>query len=143
MTTSYTDYRGRGFWADDTVIELWLHLLVEAGPTRCDTAWIGRARDDWAIQASVGFLGSVNVALDDHLAGDPTRESEFVTLVNEFDNRLASLGPTIPAAIATSYHVGGGTEFIDDVDVGVLRQFSAALIGLVTTRRTEPASDPS
>src|SRR5687767_170701 len=137
MTTSYTDYRGRGFWANDTVIELWLHLLVHATSTDHHPEWIARAREDWAIQASVGFLGCVDVGLGRHLAGDPIRETAFLALVNDFDRHLVALGPTIPAATATAYRVGGRTEFLADVDVGPLRRFSASLIDLVAARTTE------
>ena len=143
MTTSYTDYRGRGFWADDTVIELWLHLLVHTRPARCRAAWIIRARDAWAVQARVGFLGCVDLGLDEHLAGDPTREAEFVTLINAFDDHLESLGAMIPAPTATLYNVGGGTEFGADVDIAVLHRFSTALIELVTAKTTDTSSAPS
>jgi hypothetical protein len=132
MTSSHVDYRGRGFWANDTTIELWLHLLLQTNSARSGLAWFARARDHWRVQAGVGFLGCVNVGLDEHLAGDPTRESEFVALIHQFDEHLASLGPAIPAATATSYNIGGGTEFFADVDIDILRQFSAALTDLVT-----------
>lgn len=143
MTTSYTTYRGRGFWANDTIIELWLHLLVHTLPADAEPAWTARAREDWAVQASVGFLGCVDVGLDRHLDGDSTRETEFLSLVTRFDDHLARLGPTIPAATATSYRIGGRTQFIADVKVEMLRQFSAELVELVTTRPTKPASEPS
>jgi hypothetical protein len=141
MTTSYTDYRGRGFWANDTVIELWLHLLTHTIPTKPHPAWIARACDDWAIQASVGFLGCVDVGLDRHLAGDPTREAQFLTLIHDVDEHLTALGPAIPAATATSYRIGGRTEFLVDVDVRILHRFSASMISLGSARTTEPPPD--
>lgn len=136
MTTSWTTYQERGFWADDTTIELWLHLLVKTSSGAGQPDWVTTARRDWDRQASVGFLGCVTVGLDDHLGGDPVRERQFLALVATLDDHVRALGPTIPAATATGFGIGGRTTFTADVDAKILHEFSAAVTELVTENRT-------
>jgi hypothetical protein len=131
--TSYTDYDGRGFWARDSVVELWLNELVAMIDASADTpAWLRKARDWWWIQASAGFTGCVSVGLDQHLAGDPDRELLFLDLVRRADERIASYGPVIPADVANSFGIGGsGAVFLGEVDTRPLRAFTIGVADLV------------
>ena len=65
MGTSFIDYRGHGFWTRDSKIEVWLHLLcMEIAAAEAVPDWLVRARDDWHLQASVGFVGGVSPSLE-------------------------------------------------------------------------------
>jgi hypothetical protein len=134
--TSYTDYGGRGFWARDSVIELWLNELVASIDSSADTpAWLRKARDWWWAQASAGFTGCVSVGMDQHLGGDRARELLFMDLVRRVDERIASFGPAIPADVANSFGIGGsGAVFFGEVDTLPLRAFAIGVADLVRAR---------
>jgi hypothetical protein len=136
VTTSFTTYQSRGFWADDSTIGVWLYLLADVAAGSAGAGWVAAARGSWAVQARTGFLGCVDVGLDEHLGGDPRREAEFLRLLGRLTDRLT--GPQIAAQVATGFAIGGGTIFTEDVDVAVLRDFSAAITALV---RGVPAAD--
>ncbi len=133
MGSSFTDYRGRGFWARDADVELWLNELVAAVDDSADApAWLREARDWWWIQATVGLTGCVSIGMDEHLAGAPDRESLFLKLVRRADERVSSYGLTISAEVANSFGVGGdGATFYADVDTQPLHAFAVAVADLV------------
>jgi hypothetical protein len=68
MGSSYTEYKGYGFWARDDGLEVWLRLLVEEiDKSESMPDWLKAARDHWFLQATVGFRGWIHPELDDYL----------------------------------------------------------------------------
>jgi hypothetical protein len=88
MGSSFTEYRGTGFWSRDASIELWLHLLAqEVRQLDNPPEWLRAAGEEWHLQATVGLGGCVSAGLDKHA---PTRER--VALVLQLSERaLAGL----------------------------------------------------
>ena len=81
MGTSFIGYHGRGFWAGDGKIDVWLFVLcVEIDGTEGLPDWLRRARDHWHRQATVGFVGCVSPSLDRHLGDDYGRVEELLIL---------------------------------------------------------------
>jgi hypothetical protein len=136
--SSYTVYRGRGFWSSDAVVELWLHELVAVvDASAAAPAWLREARAEWWVHATVGFTGFVSVGLDQQLSGDPDRGSLFLDLVDRVDARLRSYGPVIAVDVLNGFRVGGdGAVFTRDVDTGLLQDFGAQVADLVRSRNT-------
>lgn len=136
MGTSYTSYGRLGFWSHDDTVELWLYLLVAEIDAQPDPApWLRQARDDWYLQATVGFLGCVSVDLDRHLAGASEREAAFLALLGLVRDRIASFGPVLHAEVATSFGIGGGKDLVD-VSTDLLQRFTTAVAGLVRGETT-------
>lgn len=85
MSTSYVEYRGRGFWSWDGYLEPLLALLAdEIGPAP-DRAWLNELRDHWRSQSSGAFRAWIHPNLD-----------EFVTS----EERLETVTALIKAAIS-------------------------------------------
>jgi len=64
MGTSMVRYGDHGFWARDTLLEVWLQLLVrelDEEPDRED--WLTEVRDEWEHQATAGYNGYIEVKL--------------------------------------------------------------------------------
>ena len=58
MGTSYTGFRGRGFWSRDETLALWYLLLCEQVAASDDVPeWLRDAEDEWRTQACVGGGG--------------------------------------------------------------------------------------
>ena len=84
MTSSFTDYRGHGFWARDARLAAWLRQLVHAIDRWPDRpAWLREARDDWHLQATAGFMGCVSASLDTWRGTDPDRVAAVAALSAE------------------------------------------------------------
>src|SRR5262245_34035359 len=95
--TSFTEHRGKGFWARDGALELWLFLLAEeAGRSEAPADWLRAAAEDWRLQATVGFVGCVSASLDEHA---PTQERAAVVLglAERALERLRGRGEVLPA----------------------------------------------
>jgi hypothetical protein len=70
--TSFTEYRGSGFWTRDAALETVLALLVvELGLDACGDEALESVLDAWTLQAVAGFTGCVSPGLDEHLAVRP------------------------------------------------------------------------
>src|SRR5262245_52709595 len=109
MGVSYTEYGSLGFWARDETVELWLFLFVSVVDTLSAPApWLQEAREDWYAQATAGFRGFVTAGLDRHLAGELDREREFLALLVQAHDHIASYGTLIPAEVTAQWHIGGG-----------------------------------
>lgn len=69
----WTEFRGRGFWSRDGLLELWLALLVDELDRQEAAGWKKRMRDDWLTQATIVFDGVMSAQLDDHIDDDAKR----------------------------------------------------------------------
>jgi len=57
MGTSFIEIRGKGFWMQDSILELWLRLLsLHIEDPSDDTPLASRIRDNWLL-ASRGYFG--------------------------------------------------------------------------------------
>jgi hypothetical protein len=70
--TSFTQYRGSGFWTRDAALETVLALLVlELEPLAEENPGLEPILDIWTVQSVAGFGGCVSAGLDEHLASQP------------------------------------------------------------------------
>lgn len=141
MGTSFTDYRGRGFWARDSVLELWLFVLsLEIDGASQTPPWLLNARDDWRLQATVGFQGCVSASLDEHLGDDTSRVSLLLCVAASARRRLLDYGPVVPRRVLNSFGLGGGGTFQADLDPAVVLPVAEAFTALL---QGEIVWDPS
>jgi hypothetical protein len=133
MGSSYTDYDGCGFWSRDFQAEVWLYLLSqEADGVVGRPGWLDKARDDWMMQATVGFMGSVSADLDGHLGSDPERVAAVLALSLRVRARLAGWSPAIPRDVVNAFGTGGaGAHFRGDLDTDILLSYADAFISLL------------
>jgi hypothetical protein len=136
--SSFIDYRGHGFWARDSGIEVWLFLLcVEIDDAGDVPDWLLRARDDWHDQATVGFMGFVSPSLDQHLGDDQGRVALLLAVSGRARDRLTAYAPVIPKDVLNSFGTGGrGSTFLRDLApdafLPVADAFTALLRGEIT-----------
>jgi hypothetical protein len=87
----WTEYRGRGFFCRDGLLEVWLALVVDEldrRPPESEARWMSRLRDDFRTQATVAFDGIMETRLDPHLAGESQRRL-LASLFEQLGARLA------------------------------------------------------
>jgi hypothetical protein len=84
MSTSFVEYRGRGFWSWDGYLEHVLALLADRIGSSPQQGWQAELRDYWRTQSSGSFRGWINPKLD-----------EFVTSEERCEALLALLGGII------------------------------------------------
>ncbi|MBW2453844.1 MAG: hypothetical protein JRI68_05015 [Deltaproteobacteria bacterium] len=125
MSTSWTEYRGQGFWCRDGMVEVWLALLVDELDERGGEAggelprWLLRLREQWIEQVSVIYRGLVSSSLDDWVSNEGRRQ-ELVGLIRPLRERLAS-GAVTPAPGSVARAVGGAVFERDRATEQILR----------------------
>jgi hypothetical protein len=93
MSTSFVDYRGRGFWSWDGYLEPLLALLAdEIGPSP-GRAWLSELRDHWREQASGVFSAWIHPNLDEYVTSEERLET-VVALI-----RAATSRPGVPREV--------------------------------------------
>ena len=145
MATSFTDYQGHGFWANDAFLEVWLAALAEAIPQDAPS-WLLDAGHRWQEQAGAGFKGCVDARLNATLTS-PQRTPVVLRLAESAVGLLGDLAdPTgfVPAPWLNDRHIGGdmssgsGNIRLDYV-LQVANAFTSLLRGeLESTPSTSP-----
>jgi hypothetical protein len=124
MGTSFTEFKGHGFWTRDAALECFLgHLVVELDAQTSSHAWLDPVLDDWTVQAAAGLIGTLSPRLDWHLYlpdrvarvlesairvrdAHPKPKDELAPVGSEFDARanrvLAGSAWTRPEALETT-----------------------------------------
>jgi hypothetical protein len=144
MGSSFTEFRGKGFWARDPGLELWLYLLaVEAAKVANPPQWLRKAQADWHLQATAGFVGCISASLDEHVCF-PDRIELVIGLAERALAWLHSQGPNLPADLLNSFNLGGpGALFQWDAPTAVFIPVGNAFISLLRLEWTgDAASSP-
>ncbi|MHC4177060.1 MAG: hypothetical protein ACYSWU_06120 [Planctomycetota bacterium] len=132
MGTSFTEFKGRGFWARDSSIEFWLWLLAQEIDRRDEVAgWLAEAREHWHVQATEGFTGCVDASLDEYLTS-PERVQTVLGLAERALDGLQGRGAVLSADWLNSLGIGGqGARFGEDVPTEVFARVGEAFIKLL------------
>jgi len=135
MGSSFTEYRGNGFWTRDALLEIWLHRLVlaiDGRPVRL--AWLQDARDHWQLHATVGYTGCVSASLDEWLGGDPDRVTTVADLSAEALRGLRD-ARSIRHEDLTAAGIGGQrTQWRKDMPAHNILPVAEAFIDLIAGR---------
>ena len=84
MSSSFVEYRRRGFWSWDGYLEHVLALLAQRIGESPEQEWLEHLRDHWREQSSGAFRGWIHPKLD-----------EFITNVERRDAILALLNDIV------------------------------------------------
>src|SRR5260370_1314764 len=144
MGSSFTEFRGYGFWARDSSLEVWLYLLVrEVGKMTDPPDWLRLAREDWHLKATVGFLGWICANLDEHITSTD-RDEATVRLSNDALAWLHQQGPLMSAELLNSFQCGGeGAYFTRDVETDNFIRVGEAFVQLLEGKlKTDAATSP-
>ena len=94
--TSFTSYRGYGFWASNVYVQTWLCIMAEhIGRLSGCPDWLHETREHWLSQGTESVEGPVLPDLDDYLGDDRRREFILQLSIFAFD-RLKKMGPSVP-----------------------------------------------
>ncbi len=115
MGSTFVDFRGQGFEADDSALEVWLALLVhEIDKMDRTPAWLRDVRDEWHLQSTAGFGFGVMPGLDRFVTDDERRDT-ILSLSALVMLRLERYGAVIPQAELNALTTGEGATFTRDV----------------------------
>jgi hypothetical protein len=142
--SSFTEFRGCGFWARDPSLEVWLYLLArELGDMGDRPEWLSVARQDWHVKATAGFGGCICANLDEYITS-PDRVELIVRLSNRVLVWLQKQGPLISASLLNSFKTGGADSFFTrNVEIHKFICVGEAFVQLLegklkTTAKTSP-----
>jgi hypothetical protein len=80
MSSSFVEYRGRGFWSWDGYLEHVLTLLADSIGSVPTQEWLADLRDHWRTQSSGAFSGWIHPNLDEFVTSDERREAVLALL---------------------------------------------------------------
>jgi hypothetical protein len=124
----WTEYRGRGFYCRDGLLEVWLAVVVDELDRQghLGASSLRSLRDDFHAQASVVFDGLMETRLDSHLPDDASR-LELVALCQRLAARLrGGERPAGPLAIRI-----GGERWARGETIAGLTRITAAFLWLL------------
>ncbi|WP_427886753.1 hypothetical protein ACQHIV_28440 [Kribbella sp. GL6] len=134
MGSSFTDFRGYGFWARDGLLEVWLEVLAEVVPADAPR-WLRDAERHWRLHARAGFQGCVDADLDSRLISDDRVETLLALMDQAYEHVFRVAGETghVPAAWLNDRGVGGeGVVWTCDLELGSVRRIADAFVALLT-----------
>jgi hypothetical protein len=146
VAKSFTDYRGRGFWAHDGLLCVWLAALADVVPDDDAPPWLREAEQHWREQAGVGFMGCVDAGLDKLLAS-PQRAQVVLGLAETASRCLAGATDSIgylPASWLNDRHISGEMSWTSrNIRYDYVRRIADAFSALLRDElQTTPATSP-
>jgi hypothetical protein len=132
MGFSFTDFRGKGFWSWDRLLEVWLAFLAsEAEAVSAPPKWLRGASGHWRQQASLGFNGWIDADLDDRLT-DQSKVDLTIGLTQRVLGRLERLRPRLARDYLNSPGTGGkDLVFRNDMETEGLIETGQAFLSLL------------
>jgi hypothetical protein len=135
MGSSFTNFRGRGFWSRDALLEVWLRVLsLHMGDDVHKSGWQHDLRDQWLLASTGCFSGCVSASLDEFLT-----DSDRVAIILQTSERsiqsLRAFGAFVPATFLNALGLDG--PFAADLPIEwfdlISDRFTALLRGELTT----------
>jgi hypothetical protein len=136
MGTSFVEFRARGFWVSDGLLEAWLYFLArEINDIHNPDSWLHQLQQHWHQQSSGVGIGCIWAGLDDFV---PTsaRAEVIITINERVLRRLDTYGATISKDELNTFP-NEGRIWSEDLAADELKQvgrfFVRLLAGDVTT----------
>lgn len=101
MASSFVEFKGSGFWANDFYLEVWVYYFVKEiekinSPI---PVWLQELKQDWLKMATVGMLGSINLSLDSYVT-DEERKKVLLDIAKKTNHSFFNNGDVLPLEIA-------------------------------------------
>src|SRR5258708_5639367 len=109
MASSFIEYKGKGFWVRDSLIEISLNFFVEAAESLKNRPnWFNDISGKYAAIIEGGFPGWKNLELDEILI-DTSSKEQFNSMIDAAILKIDTIGTKIPINVINSYpRLGGG-----------------------------------
>ena len=107
MAASCVKFKEKAFWSDDAWLEGWLYFFVqELSKLKRSDIWIKQIEGDWYLQAKLGFMGCINLGLDEVIDSQEKKEIlEAIAL--KVNNKFLVFGKVLPNHILTELETIG------------------------------------
>jgi len=107
MGSSFTEFRGKGFWSRDGLLEAWLRVLsLHMDDDVHKPGWQHDLRDKWLLVSAGFFSGCISTSLDDFLT-DSDRIAAILRASERSIQSLRGFGPYVPAAHLNTLGLAG------------------------------------
>lgn len=135
MGSSFTEFRGNGFWSRDFLLEVWLRVLsLHLDDDVHLPGWQHDLRDKWLLASAGFFSGCIYPALDEFLT-DSDRIAAILRASDRSIKSLRAFGDYVPAAFLNALGIKG--IFTSDQPIEyyelIANRFNALLRGELTT----------
>jgi hypothetical protein len=144
MATSFVKYHDNGFWCNDAYLEIWLYLFVkeaEKQQYQTDSPLRDRVLGDWYLAATVGFMGCIDLRLDEIIHSD--EDKAFLLGIASTLHSILSPHDVIPPLLMAAIEKDiRGEKWMEPplaksiMKVGTL--FTQLLKGELTTKSNSP-----
>lgn len=130
MAWSRIEFQGRHFDASNSVMEVWLRLVIdEIDKIERPSAWLAELRDEWTVLTRYG--AGIDPDLDTCIT-DEERRQLMLALCDQALLRLRAMGDPIPAAVLNGLGVGPqGCTFTRDPKASVFVDEAEAFTDLL------------
>ncbi len=145
MSSSFTEFRGKGFWSTDTLLEIWLRVLsLQMEEDVAEPRWQHELRDTWLLNSNGGFMGCISPCLDEYLT-DADRIAKVLRASDRCIAALRDFGDYVPAEFLRT--LGIQQLFTEDLPIEwfelIAGRFSSLLRGELETDATTSPTLPA
>jgi hypothetical protein len=132
MSSTTVTFRGKEFEAADSVLAVWLELLVhEIDRLEEVPPWLREARDEWHLQATAGFGFGVIPALDEFVVDDE-RRALVLQLSERARQAIERWGDPVDPNVLNDLNTGGSDgAFLSAVPAEAFRRVADYFIKLL------------
>ena len=136
MGSSFTEFRGKGFWSRDWLLEAWLRILsLHLEDEVHQPGWQHDLRDEWLLKSAGFFIGCISASLDDFLIDDE-RIAVILRVSERSLQSLRAFGPYVPCAFLNALGITG-SYYTSDLPIDwferIAQCFTLLLRGELTT----------
>ena len=145
MGSSFTEFRGKGFWSRDGLLEAWLRVLsLHLDDEVYAPGWQHDLRNEWLLVSAGFFNGFVSASLDKFLTDD-ARIAAVLRASERSIQCLRAFGAYVPAAFLNALGLSPFTadlpiEWFERIADWFDRLLSGELMTDASTSPTLPAT---
>jgi hypothetical protein len=139
MGSSFTQFREKGFWSRDGLLEAWLRVVSLHMDTEAhNPGWQHDLRDNWLLVSAGLFPGCISPSLDDFLT-DTDRIAAILRASDRAIQSLRKFGPYVASAHLNALGLAGTKDLPTEWFELIYDCFCALLRGeLATDASTSP-----
>lgn len=139
MGSSFTGFRGKGFWCDDSLLEVWLRVLaLHLGEEVYEPGWQHDLRDHWLAMSGLNIVGCIHPSLERFLTEDE-RIAVILHVTERSMRSLRAFGKFVPAAFLNA--LGFTNSFPDDLPMEWFNRIADCFTALLQGELGTDASD--